>query len=184
MAADMHAQVTYTAGAGKSFYVIDESGSHLLLNHVLLKLLETEREDSLQQKAALTPFNYRFTFDSQASEDGRSVYIFSVEPKVTNKLLYRGKIWIDADDFAVVKVEAEPAQSPSFWIKKTQIEHIYAKTGEFWLPQKNTSESQTRFGGTATLTIEYGRYEFVQPHEENQAEAGRAIAHTQQPSPR
>ena len=80
MAADMNAQVIYSAGSGKTFHVIDESGSHLLLNHVLIKLLETEQEDSREQKAALTPFNYNFTFDTQTNEDGRPLYVFSSNP--------------------------------------------------------------------------------------------------------
>jgi hypothetical protein len=164
MSADMHAQVIFTAGSGKTFHVIDESGSHLLLKHVLMKLLETEQEDSREQKAALTPFNYNFTFVTQTNEDGRLLFVFSVEPKVKNRLLYRGKIWIDANDLAVVRVEAEPAENPSWWIKSTVIHHRYQKIGEFWVPQTNRSESKVRFGGTALLTIDYGSYAFAKPN--------------------
>jgi len=70
------------------------------------------------------------------------------------------RIWIDAGDYAVVRVEAQPAENPSFWIKNTDIHHVYAKSGEFWLPQTNTSESKVRLGGTAVLTIDYGTYQF------------------------
>jgi hypothetical protein len=171
MAADMHVQVTYTAGSGKTFRVIDESGSRLLLDHVLTKLLETEKGDSRQQNTALTPFNYDFAFNTQTDEDGRLLYVFSVEPKVKNKLLYRGKIWIDAEDFAVVRVEAQPAENPSFWIKSTEIHHSYTKIGEFWLPQTNESESKVRFGGTAVLTIDYGTYQFEEPQNSAQTAA-------------
>jgi hypothetical protein len=160
MTADMHVQVTYTAGQGKSFQVIDQSGSHVLVNHVLLKLIETEKDDSQQQTSALTPVNYNFVFDSQTSEAGRPLYIFTVEPKVKSKLLFRGRIWIDGRDFAVVRVEAQPAENPSFWIKETDVHHEYAKSGGFWLPQSNRSESKIRFGGTAVLTIDYGTYQF------------------------
>jgi hypothetical protein len=160
MSADMHAQVSYAAGSGKTFRVIDESGSHLLVNHVLLRLLETEQDDSLQQKAALTPVNYNFSFQTETALNGRPVYVFAVEPKVKNKLLYRGTIWIDAGDYAVIRIEAQPAENPSFWIKSTEIHHAYAKSGEFWLPQSNRSESKVRFGGTAVLTIDYGTYQF------------------------
>jgi hypothetical protein len=160
ISADMHAQVTYTAGSGKTFQVLDESGSRLLLNHVLLKLLETEQDDSQKQSAGLTPSNYSFTFQSGSTVNGRPAYVFEVVPKVKDKLLYRGRIWIDAGDYAVVRVEAEPAENPSFWIKSTEIHHSYAKIGEFWLPQMNESESKVRFGGTAVLTIDYGAYHF------------------------
>jgi hypothetical protein len=165
MAADMHAQVTYSAGTGKAFQVIDESGSHLLLNHVLLKLLETEQDDSRQQSAALTPSNYNFTFQSGTTINGRPAFIFAVAPKVKNKLLFRGRVWIDAQDYAVIRVEAQPAENPSFWIKSTEIHHSYAKFGEFWLPQTNESESKVRFGGTAVLTIDYGTYVFQAPRQ-------------------
>ncbi len=176
MAAEMDAQVTYIAGSGKTFQVIDESGSHLLIKHVLRKLLETERDDSREQKSALTPFNYNFTFDSRTNENGRPLYVFSVEPKVKNKLLYRGKIWVDAQDYAVVRVEAQPAENPSFWIRNTEIHHVYAKSGDFWLPETNRSESKVRFGGTAVLTIEYGTYRFEEPRESNQAVSSEAAA--------
>jgi hypothetical protein len=167
MSADMDAEVTYVAGSGKTFRVIDESGSQLLLKHVLLKLLETERDDSHEQKAALTPDNYTFTFQSESELNGRPVYAFAVEPKVKNKLLYRGTIWIDAADYAVVRIEAQPAENPSFWIKSTEIQHAYAKIGEFWLPQSNRSESKVRLGGSAVLTIDYGTYQLKEPQAAN-----------------
>ncbi len=40
-----------------------------------------------------------------------------VEPQTNNKLLFRGRIWVDAEDFAVVRIEAVPAKNPSFWTK-------------------------------------------------------------------
>jgi hypothetical protein len=163
----MDAEVTYVAGSGKTFRVIDESGPQLLLKHVLLKLLETERDDSHEQKAALTPDNYTFTFQSESELNGRPVYAFAVEPKVKNKLLYRGTIWIDAADYAVVRIEAQPAENPSFWIKSTEIQHAYAKIGEFWLPQSNRSESKVRLGGSAVLTIDYGTYQLKEPQAAN-----------------
>jgi hypothetical protein len=169
--ADMHAQVVYKAGSGKTFQVIDESGSHALVNHVLLKLLDTESDDSHQQQTALSPANYDFVFQNQATENGRPVYVFAVAPKVKNKLLYRGTVFIDANDYAVVRIEAQPAENPSFWITGTEIHAANAKIGEFWLPQSNRSESKTRFGGTAVLTIDYGTYQFDPPRAESRAAA-------------
>ena len=171
MSADMHVRASYSSGSGKTFQVLDQSGSHLLLDHVLMKLLEAEQDDSRQQKAALTPANYNFAFQEQVVENGRTVYVFAVEPKVRGRLLYRGRIWIDGDDYAVVRVDAQPAESPSFWIRKTEIHHVYAKSGEFWLPETNRSESKVRLGGSAVLTIDYGTYQFEEPPGITRAEA-------------
>jgi hypothetical protein len=72
--------------------------------------------------------------------------------------LYRGRIWINEQDFAVCRIEAEPAQNPSMWITKTQIHHRYQKLGDFWLPAENQSVSSLRLNGRATLTIKYLDY--------------------------
>ena len=98
------------------------------------------------------------------NENGRPLFILQVEPKVSRGLLYRGKIWVDATDYAVVRIEAQPAENPSFWIRSTKNPHVYSKVGDFWLPQRNVSESKIRFGGAATLTIDYGGYVFASPN--------------------
>jgi hypothetical protein len=58
-------------------------------------------------------------------------------------------------------METEPAKSPSFWISRTQIHCTNAKTDGFWLPEQVRSETKVRIGGTAVLTIDYGRYEIA-----------------------
>ena len=78
-----------------------------------------------------------------------------------SKLLYHGRIWVDSKDFAVCRIEAEPAKNPSFWIKKTDIHHSYLKVGDFWLPAENQSVSAIRGGGRAVLTIKYQNYEIL-----------------------
>jgi hypothetical protein len=177
MDASMDVEATYNAASGKSFRVIQQSGSHVLLDHVLKKLLDTEQDDSRSHDAALTPQNYRFHLVGDTTENGRRLYLLEVEPRVKKKLLYRGKIWVDAEDYAVVRVEAQPAENPSFWIKSTEIHQFYAKTGEFWLPEQNRSQTKVRLGGTATLTIDYGSYQFQPPG--NQSSSPSAVASTQ-----
>jgi hypothetical protein len=98
-------------------------------------------------------------------------------PKTRNKFLYRGKIWVDAQDFAVVRI-GEPGKNPSFWIKKTEIVHQYVKVNDFWLPSENHTESLIRLGGRATLTIEYRDYKITRatplPEAVNSREAAKS----------
>ena len=75
--------------------------------------------------------------------------------------LNRGKVWIDATDYALSKIEGEPARYPSFWITKTVVHHSYRKVGDFWLPARNESNTDVRLGGHAVLSIEYGDYKVV-----------------------
>ena len=81
-----------------------------------------------------------------------------VEPLRDDKYLYRGTVWIDATDFAVTRIEAEPAKNPSIWTKATVIRHEYQKVGEFYLPLLNQTLTDVRLGGKAVLTIRYLDY--------------------------
>jgi len=58
-------------------------------------------------------------------------------------------------------MEVEPAKSPSFWTKKSEISHTYAKVDGFWLPKQNRSVSTIRLGGQAVLTIDYKDYKIL-----------------------
>jgi hypothetical protein len=160
-AAEIEVAVKFTAPGRKDFQIISEQGSSLLVNKVLKRLLEAEQEASSQSakfQSELSPANYRFELAGVDKVDGRVQYVLLVEPLRKDKLLYQGKIWVDAEDFAVSLIEAEPARNPSFWTTKTRIVHQYTKVGEFWLPAHNDSDSATRFGGHARLTILYTGY--------------------------
>jgi hypothetical protein len=163
LAASMEVEATYDAPSTKTFRVLSQTGAGLLINGVLKRLLKTEQEAALDpDRSALTSANYTFSLLGIEDHSGILLYILKVEPRVAGKLLYRGRIWVDAKDYAVIKIEAQPAQNPSFWIEKTEIHHVYSKTGDFWLPAQNRSETKVRTGGTAILSIDYGVYQ-VEP---------------------
>jgi hypothetical protein len=157
--AKMEVEYHYGAASGKSFRIGPQSGSKMLCEKVLKRAVESEKEASQDKAAtALTAANYRFHLVGSENVGGRPAYVLEVEPISPSKFLVRGKIWVDAAEFALVKMEAEPAKSPSFWIARTRILQTYAKTGDFWLPERNRSETKVRIGGTAVFTIDYGTY--------------------------
>lgn len=159
--AEMIVKATYDSPASKEFKVVSESGSKLILNRVFKKLLESEKEASepeISAKTQLNRDNYNFELVSREPPNTGGQYVLQVTPKSRSKYVYRGKVWVDGRDFAVTHIEAEPAQNPSFWTKKSEIHHEYMKVGPFWLPARNESVSYIRLGGRATLTIEYKDY--------------------------
>jgi MucB/RseB N-terminal domain len=159
LSASMVVEVTFAAPSTKSFRVVSHTGTKLLFDEVLSKLLKSEEEAARNpSETALTPDNYQFTLVGEETIANRQFYVLRAEPKSESRFLYRGKVWVDAKDYAVTQIEAEPAKNPSFWIKDTKVHHVYAKTAQFWLPANNRSETVMRFGGTAVLTIDYGTY--------------------------
>ncbi|MFZ0541959.1 MAG: hypothetical protein WAL96_11085 [Candidatus Sulfotelmatobacter sp.] len=163
--AEMVVTMTYRAPDAKQFRVVSESGSKFIVDHVFKKLLEGEQEaanSENRRNSALTTENYEFTSAGYETTPQGAEYVLNLLPKTRNKFLYRGKIWVDAKDFAVVRIEGEPAKNPSWWIKKTEVKHRYVKVNDFWLPAENHTESVIRLGGRAILSIEYKDYKITQ----------------------
>lgn len=162
--ADMIVEVKYRSPGTKDFSIRSENGSRLIIDRIFKRMLQTEKEaltEENQSRVALNQDNYRFALAGFESMPTGPSYILSVEPRTDNKLLYRGRIWVDAEDFAVVRIEGAPAKNPSFWTKATKIEQVYAKVGSFWLPLSNRSSSEIRLGGHASFTIDYQDYQIT-----------------------
>jgi hypothetical protein len=157
--AAMEVDVNFDAPASKRFTIVSTTGSKLIQNRVFHRLLESEEQagdQSNRKHTELGPDNYTF---SLAGTQGTN-YVLNVEPKEDSKFLYRGKIWVDAHDFAVTRIEAQPARNPSFWTTRSVIHHTYQKVDNgVYLPKENKTVTSVRMGGVATLTIEYQSYQ-------------------------
>jgi hypothetical protein len=166
--AEMTVAATYDSPSTKSFRVISQTGSKLIVDRVFKRLLESEKEAAepeMHARTLLNRANYDIALIGYEASDKGSQYVLAVYPKTRSKYLYRGKVWVDATDFAVTRIDAEPAQNPSFWTKKSEIHHEYMKVQDFWLPRRNESISYIRLGGRATLTIEYDNYRVTDSRE-------------------
>ena len=159
--AEMIVAVKYLSPGRKEFSIQSATGSKLIIDKVFKKLLEAEKEAldaEIQRRSALNGDNYLFTLVAYDRTPTGSTYVLKVEPRTNDKFLYRGRIWVDGKDFAVTRLQAEPAKNPSFWTKNSEIEQVYRKVGDFWLPARNRSISTIRLGGRAELTIDYNDY--------------------------
>jgi hypothetical protein len=167
--AEMTVDATFDSPSSKSFKIISQSGSKLIIDRVFKRLLDSEKEaiePEMHARMLLNRDNYNiamvgFEAPGTNASDKSGQYVLAVYPKERSKYVYRGKVWVDATDFAVTRIDAEPALSPSFWTKKNEIHHEYMKVQNFWLPRRNESISYIRLGGRATLTIEYNDYHVV-----------------------
>ena len=166
--ADMVVRADYQSPNTKVFTIISESGSGTVRNKVFKKLLEAEQESMQaenQQRSAITPDNYTFQLSDYQKTDKDEFYVLDAQPRSKNKFLFRGRIWVNTKDFAITRVEGQPAVNPSWWTLKTDFKRGYRKIGDFWLPESNESETKVRIFGTAVLTITYGQYEITPAHD-------------------
>jgi outer membrane lipoprotein-sorting protein len=166
--ADMVVRVDYQAPDKKEFTIVSESGSGTVRNKVFKKLLDAEQEslsEENQKRSAISLQNYTFQLSEYQKTDTDEFYVLVAEPRNKNKFLFRGRIWVDAKDFAITRVEGQPAVNPSWWTLKTDFKRRYQKVDDFWLPVSNESETKVRIFGTAVLSISYSDYQITRGRE-------------------
>ena len=151
----------YKTPGTKTFRTTSANGSTFIRSHVFKQLMKREagRATGRQDRdSSITPDNY--TFETLGNERIGSTYCSVVHaiPKRKETYLFEGKIWIDDQDFAIVKVTGHLAKSPSFWITSVDFVRQYQKIDGFWLPQIERSIAKVRIYGTRILTIDYRSY--------------------------
>ena len=85
----------------QDFEVVAEEGWNSANKRVLRKMLESETETSspdMRTKTRITPDNYEFAMAGDAVVEGRPAYAIDVFPKRSDKYLFKGRIWVDAQD--------------------------------------------------------------------------------------
>ena len=159
--AEMLVNVTGDPDGTKHFEVVSEDGWHSAHKHVLHKMLESESDSSqpeIRPKTRLVSGNYIFQLVEKGSLNGRPTYVIDVIPKRHDKYSLRGRIWVDAEDYALARVEGEPAKNPSFFIHSVHFVQTYHKSGPFWYPASISSVTEARIFGTTEVTIRYFDY--------------------------
>jgi hypothetical protein len=162
--AEMEVHVAYEFPGRKSFQVLWEAGPSFVRSHVLRRLLEAEEDatcDGKRDQNRICPRNYTFRLLGTAQLD-RPSYVIELTPRASNKYLFKGRMWVDTEDFAVARFEGCPAHSPSFWLHSIKTVQQYRKMGPFWLPCSNETETEARLFGPARLNIDYRDYR-IQP---------------------
>jgi len=154
-------RMEFRAPDKKTFVVTSENGSglirHLALNPLVASEIETaagkEHHDS-----AIAPENYTLTLLGEQRVGPYRCFVMQAVPRRKDKYLFEGKLWIDVEDYAVVRIEGHPARKLSFWIERADFVRQYQKIDGFWLPQRDETFVQVRLYGKKVLTIDHQDY--------------------------
>jgi hypothetical protein len=164
--AEMLVRVDCSSDGRKQFTILSEKGSGSIRKHVFYKMLSEESEASRRETRdsnRITPANYKFNVIGRETLDSGPAYVMAIIPKTENKCLIDGKIWVDAKDYSIVRIEGQPARNPSFWVHDVHFVHTYQRVGPFWFASSTLSTSEVRIFGHSELTIENSNYELNQP---------------------
>jgi len=85
-------------------------------------------------------------------------FVAEAVPKRKAKYLFEGRVWIDENDYSVVRIEGYPATKLSFWIQRADFVRQYQKIDGFWLPERDETLVHVRLYGKKILKIEHRNY--------------------------
>ena len=154
-------QMEYRAPDKKTFATTSESGSALVRRLALNPLIASEIDAASRKQhhdSAITPENYTLELLGEQQVGPYRCILARATPKRTDKYLFEGKVWIDTEDFAVVRIVGHPAKKLSFWIERVEFVREYQKIDGFWLSQKDETHVQVRMYGQKVLTIDHQNY--------------------------
>lgn len=159
--AEAVARVNYRAPRQKTLVIDSVAGSRLICDLVLKRLVESESETAsgrAHHDSSIQPANYRFNLLGEQQLGPYRCFVVDALPRRRDKYLFEGRIWIDTEDFAIVRIAGQPAKSLSFWIKRADFVRRYQKMGDFWLPVSDETLVDVRFYGKRVLSIDRGDY--------------------------
>ena len=166
----VHAEVVgrmeYLAPDQKKFVVNSEKGSVVVRRLALNALIASEIETTAgtqHHDSAISPANYTLDLLGEQQVGPYHCFVAQAVPKRREKYLFEGKVWIDAEDYAVVRIEGHPAKKLSFWIQRADFVRQYQKVGDFWLPQRDMTFVDVRLYGKKVLTIDHHNYSVNSP---------------------
>jgi len=174
LAAQAVVRVEYQAPDKKTFSKTSEKGSSIVRHLVFDRLIQSESETSSGREhhdSAITTTNYAFALAGEEEVGPYHCFVLEATPKRKDKYLFEGKMWIDAQDFAVVKIAGHPAKKPSFWLNRVDFVRQYQRIDGFWFPHRDETFVDVKMYGRKVFTIDHQQY-VVDPANHLQAVKG------------
>ena len=154
-------RMEFRAPDQKTFVPISETGSGVIRRMALNRLISSEIEAAAgkeRRDSAISPANYSLELLGEQQVGPYHCFVAQALPKREDKYLFEGKVWIDTQDYAVVRIEGHPASKLSFWVQQADFVRQYQKIGDFWLPQRDETLVRVRMYGKKLLTIQHEEY--------------------------
>lgn len=114
-----------------------------------LPILEPERAAAPPLAITLTNL-YRYALDGEASLAGVRCHVLRFTPIDATRSLYRGRVWISADDFGMVRVSAVQTSLRGAIVSSEQIDEFRRERPGIWLLHR--SEVRQLYEGAAHRT--------------------------------
>jgi hypothetical protein len=146
------------------FTPVHYSGDGFVKNNIITRLLQTEVDHVMKDdpsQTAITPANYKFSYRGLSRLNDRTVHAYQVKPHKKRPGLFKGRVYLDAHNGALVRVEGSTVKSPSFFVKRVDFWQDYMDVQSFTLPAHIHSVAKARIVGRTIVDIVHRDYQAV-----------------------
>lgn len=133
-------------------YDIDQSTGGMgekIVRHILDHEVDATRDP---RTLMVNEQNYAFALDGQDTLEGNPCYRLTIAPRHERKDLLKATIWVDKNSYHILRMEGEPAKSPSFWVKDVHLVLEFDEVAGMWLQTETHAMAHLRFGGEYKIT--------------------------------
>lgn len=163
-AAEMLVKTTYRKETGKSYTIVSQSGSGFWRSEVLDRLLDNEKLMSKPgnvETALITSANYEMKLDSNPMQliDGRDCLLLDITPRRRSQYLFKGQLWVDAKDFAIVQLKGVAAKSAFFLTSAAEVSRQYTELDGLPMATHAAAVSGSALLGQTVVKVDYAGYQ-------------------------
>jgi len=160
-AAEMTVKDTYRKDVGKTYTVLSQSGSEMVLRLGLKPLLENEQiinQPGNLRRSWFTSANYEMTPKGTERINGRDCLVVAVKAKYKASNAIDGEIWVDARDYSLAQIQGVASKSPSAFAGAAHMMRQYAQVDGFSMATHARAESSSMIFGRTVVVIDYTDY--------------------------
>ena len=162
--AEMLVKTMYRKETGKNYEVLSQSGSPLWRNEVLKTLLENEQRMSRPgnvETALINSSNYEMKLDMNASQmlNGRQCLVLDITPRRKSQYLFKGQLWVDAHDYAIVLLKGTAAKTAVFFANAAEVTRQYAEVENLPMATHAEAVSGSALLGQTVVKVDYNGYQ-------------------------
>jgi hypothetical protein len=166
-AAEMTVQTVYRKETGKSYTILSQNGSSLWRSEVLGTLLDHEKKMSQPgnvETALINSSNYEMKLDAnpRGNLNGRECLVLDITPRRNSEYLFKGKLWVDAHDFAIVQLKGTASKSATFLAKAAEVSRQYAEVEGLPMATHAEAVSGSALLGPTVVKVDYMNYKIDQ----------------------